>query len=395
MKEMKKEVRELLSIKQEFVGLCTDPSLLVGLKEALTHLEAKWSGLQEAFGRRLPEAGDLTELDLSSEDGYRLSSTTNSLNSSVGEEGMVLQEFRAAFQEVSAWLDTAEHQLGRRSRRPSEDRQLGAQLLNLQPKVESLGAMAVRIVETYTTQRPDVEPEMELLGHRWENIVAKIEKSSNFSVVEVEQIRTTISHLTIPPPRPVITSGGGVTTSEPEEIATLPEEGATLERRLLQESSRDSSPEFFSASPRTPRSPDKTVSPRSRLTSPRSPYMSPRSQDSSAASSTDKSVSPRTTSEDASRKSSSVDQRSSSSPDRNGTDISLETTTLKESLPPAGKPSCSPPVKTPPPTKPKPRWYVESLREKRPSSPTLPSTCSVQPVQQAGQIVMRDCHVTF
>ena len=321
---MKKEVREVLSVKQEFTSLCADPSLLVGLKDSLSSLETKWSSLRDAFSLKLPEGEGMAELDLSGEDGCRLTSPASvSLNSSSGEEGLVLQEFRAAFQEISLWLDKAEQQL-EKTRRPSEDRQLEEQILSLHPKVESLGAMAVRIVDKFTSQRLDVEPEMEILSQRWESVLTKIETASKLSEVQSEQIRTTIAQLIVPLPNPVTTSA----SSEPEEISTLPEEISTLPEEIStlpedsneerrgdfneRDSSRDSSPEFFSASPRTP--------------------------------------------------------------ERNGHDS--KDNVFTESPSKTAK-------KTPPPTKPKPKWYIESLQE----TASVPSTCSpissssVPPVQ--------------
>lgn len=302
MKIMKMEVREVLSIKQEFVSLCADPSLLVGLKDTLSSLESKWSILKDGIKQKLPENERfaVAELDLSGEGDFRLTSpASTSMNSSAGEEGLLLQEFRSAFQEISSWLETAEQILdGTKSK--EESRQLGEQILNLQPRVDSLGVMADRILEKFTSQSQEVEPEMELLGQRWENVLARIEECSNFSVVEVEEIKTTIAQLVIPVPDTVnITT----TVPEPEEISTLPEE--TNETRSWLDfndkigSSRDSSPEFFSASLRTP--------------------------------------------------------------EKNAKD-SQET--IVES-PKKGK--------TPPPTKPKPRWYVESVQE----ACSVTSSCSV------------------
>ena len=86
----------------------------------------------------------MRDLSLDSEDGERLMSPAGN---SFGEEGQQLHEFRAAFHEVSSWLDQAERKL-ERERRESEDRKLGEQL---RPKVENLGAMAVRIVERFTS----------------------------------------------------------------------------------------------------------------------------------------------------------------------------------------------------------------------------------------------------
>jgi len=110
MRDRKHDIREVLAIKQEFVSLCADPSLLVGLKESLTGLESKWSALRDELRRRLPEGetttSDMAELDLSGDESYRLTSPATTLNHSIssssgsggGEEAVALHEFRAAFQ---------------------------------------------------------------------------------------------------------------------------------------------------------------------------------------------------------------------------------------------------------------------------------------------------------
>ncbi len=111
MRDRKHDIREVLAMKQEFVSLCADPSLLVGLKESLTGLESKWSALRDELRRRLPEgetSSDMAELDLSGDESYRLTSPATTLNHSIssssgsggGEEAVALHEFRAAFQAV-------------------------------------------------------------------------------------------------------------------------------------------------------------------------------------------------------------------------------------------------------------------------------------------------------
>ena len=85
-------------------------------------------------------------------------------------------------------------------------------------KVESLGTMAVRVAEQFSSQREDVHGEMVSLGGRWEAVVSKIEPG--FSLVEVEQIKTTISQMVIPPSTLV----QAATVPDEEEIMTLAEE---------------------------------------------------------------------------------------------------------------------------------------------------------------------------
>ena len=225
MREMKIAVRELLGVKAEFLGLVSDPSLLGGLGELLAGLEARWNRLKALLEEELSEGGEVEDTELPdlaldlescSISSGSVERTSAGLESGPGEEtSPALLEFRAVFQEVSAWLDTAEKRL-ERVRRASEDRQLEEQVVVLGPKVESLATMAVRVAEQFVGQREDVQGEMVSLGGRWEAVVSKIRERPGFSLVEVEQIRTTISQLVIPPS----------SLQDEEEIMTLPEESS-------------------------------------------------------------------------------------------------------------------------------------------------------------------------
>ena len=219
MRDMKVQVGELLEVKAEFHSLVSEPGLLGGLGELLAGLEARWSKVKSLLEEELSESGDVSEVELPelALDMESISSTEGPLDtSSHAEEGPALQEFRAVFHEVAGWLDTAERRL-ERERRASEDRQLEEQLVVLRPKVDNLGAMAVRVAEQFSSQREDVQGEMVNLGGRWDAVVARIEANPDFSLVEVEQIKTTISQLTIPP--------SNVGVQDEEEIMTLAEEG--------------------------------------------------------------------------------------------------------------------------------------------------------------------------
>jgi hypothetical protein len=163
--------------------------------------------------------------------------------------------------------------------------------------MESLTAMAISIVERFSAQQADVEPEMEHLEQRWESVAAKIERCADAD--SVGQVRPTVVKSSLAAPVDPLT------TTSSEEIMTLPEEG--------QDSSRDSSLEFHSAA---------------------SPHTPPQKQ---------------------------------SSLERAGSSVEAKSTVT------------SPTIKTPPPTLPKPRWYIESLQE--PSSQTS-SVPSPPPVQQ-------------
>ena len=113
MKIMKLKVRELLSVKTEFIGLCGDPTLLSGLKEILSGLEAKWSEVKVMVEDVAASASgehkvDLKDLSLDSDEGERIESPV--ANSST-EESFLLHEFREAFQEICRWLEETEKRL--------------------------------------------------------------------------------------------------------------------------------------------------------------------------------------------------------------------------------------------------------------------------------------------
>ena len=168
MKVMKLKVRELLGVKTDFIGLVSDPSLLVGLKEILAGLEAKWSEVKVLVEEVSGETKeDLKDLSLDSDDGERIGSPV--ANNST-EESLLLQEFREVFQEISSWLETAEKQLDK----PGTKYNFDAELQKFRPKIDNLGHMAIRIVEKFANQSVDIEPEIESLQLRWRMIVKKI-----------------------------------------------------------------------------------------------------------------------------------------------------------------------------------------------------------------------------
>ena len=258
MRQMKVKVRELLAVKAEFLSLASDPSLLGGLSELMAGLETRWSKVKGLLEEELSESNEAEEVELPELVLDKLDNKSTSSLAGVEsrevleqaeEEGAVLHEFREVFQEVAGWLDKAEKQL-ERARRASEDRQLEEQVVLLRPKVESLGTMAVRVAEQYSSQREDVHGEMVSLGGRWEAVVSKIEPG--FSLVEVEQIKTTISQLVIPPAALV----QATSVPDEEEIMTLAEEQLPdLEEQVAsspqKEKSRASSKEKSKSPPPT------------------------------------------------------------------------------------------------------------------------------------------------
>ena len=260
MRQMKVKVRELLAVKAEFLSLASDPSLLGGLSELMVGLETRWSKVKGLLEEELSESNEAEEVELPELVLDKLDNKSTSSLAGVEsrevleqaeEEGAVLHEFREVFQEVAGWLDKAEKQL-ERARRASEDRQLEEQVVLLRPKVESLGTMAVRVAEQYSSQREDVHGEMVSLGGRWEAVVSKIEPGFSLVEVEVEQIKTTISQLVIPPAALV----QATSVPDEEEIMTLAEEQLPdLEEQVAsspqKEKSRSSSKEKSKSPPPT------------------------------------------------------------------------------------------------------------------------------------------------
>ena len=260
MRQMKVKVRELLAVKAEFLSLASDPSLLGGLSELMVGLETRWSKVKGLLEEELSESNEAEEVELPELVLDKLDNKSTSSLAGVEsrevleqaeEEGAVLHEFREVFQEVAGWLDKAEKQL-ERARRASEDRQLEEQVVLLRPKVESLGTMAVRVAEQYSSQREDVHGEMVSLGGRWEAVVSKIEPGFSLVEVEVEQIKTTISQLVIPPAALV----QATSVPDEEEIMTLAEEQLPdLEEQSTssphKETSRSSSKEKSKSPPPT------------------------------------------------------------------------------------------------------------------------------------------------
>ena len=230
MKNMKCRVRELLAVKTELISLCGDPSLLSGLKELLAGLEARWSEvkvmLQEAVGEG--EEVEMKDLSLDSDDeAVKLESP--------GEESLLLQEFRAEFQDICAWMDDTERML-------EENSEVVMGQLS-EGKIDNLAAMAMKITEKFSDQSVDIEPEIEALKQRWRSIVTKMEQKKSLQI-----------KATPPVAKPAV-------LTDPEEIVTLPEEPedqqsilqTPLKRSFPVESFVNYKPELSSVSSKIPR----------------------------------------------------------------------------------------------------------------------------------------------
>ena len=109
----------------------------------------------------------------------------------------------------------------------SQERAIGQELDEWKPKIGNLRKMAEKLVQLFVSQKDDVEPEMAKIDQRWDHIVREVEKrikaNEAFRMVEVEEIKTTISHLSIP-----VTSEPIVTVTQPSPIIDPDEEIETL-----------------------------------------------------------------------------------------------------------------------------------------------------------------------
>ena len=126
------------------------------------------------------------------------------------------------------------------------------------------------MAEQFSSQREDVHGEMVSLGGRWEAVVSKIEPG--FSLVEVEQIKTTISQMVIPPSTLVQDEEEIMTLAE-EQLPDLEEQVALPEKTLEQEGrsmllEQESRP-ILEQEGRSSRSKEKSKSPPPTLPKPR------------------------------------------------------------------------------------------------------------------------------
>ncbi len=342
MRALKNDVNVLLSLKQEFVSLCNDDACLTGLKDALKILYSDWAAVLKMINSKLPESNQLSmaDLDISEDEASKVTNDTNSsLNStgSSGDESILLSEFRDLFQEISTWLEDTEERIN------GKDQNIGEQIIKYQPKVDQLGDMASRLLDRYSNNREDIEPEMENLGQRWESILGKILKQANQSSDSsevLEEIKSSQVQLeTLPeeleqqedscrrrgsdqhnkPGTPEGSDLNNSATSDPEEISTLPEDsfmsgppGGTTRDIYLAEGN---------------------IAEHSEL-----------ERDSNA--------------EGDNSTSSEKSKRDAASPSRNSSS--------KESSP------SKIPRKTAPPTRPKPQWYVDSMRVVQDEVHTIP-----------------------
>ena len=225
------------SINCKFFEYC-NPSLLTTLRESTLRLDEKWSKAHESLLEVLAsirkseenglEAVDESLIQVADDlDELKISETRKLSSMSTQDETPLLDEFRTAFQEVSRWINKAEAQLG--TNRASQERVIGQEIDEWAPKMGDLRKMAEKLVQLFVNQRQDVEPEMASLHLRWEHIVKEVEKrikaNQAFRMVEVEEIKTTISHLSIPLSEPVVTVTQPSPIVDPdEEIETLIED---------------------------------------------------------------------------------------------------------------------------------------------------------------------------
>ena len=207
MLEKRETYEEIGKINANFFQHC-NPALLTTLKESMAGIDEKWGQVHEALLNKLvllrktpnldeSEVGQLSDQldDLKLSEKRKLSSMSQE-----NHDVPLLDEFRTAFQEVSVWINKAEAQLN--TNRESQERQVGQEIDDwARAKMSNLRQMAEKLVQLFVNDCNDVEPEMASLHLRWQHIVKEVEKrlraNQAFRMVEVEEIKTTISHLSI------------------------------------------------------------------------------------------------------------------------------------------------------------------------------------------------------
>ncbi len=132
---------------------------------------------------------------------------------------------------MSDWIESAEAKLvdlgtSSSDRRPSsQERELSLEVERWRPKVTDLRSLSEKLVTLFVEAggKDEKKEDVEKLGERWEDIVRQVEERlagrRSFQMVEVEEIRTTISHLSITSPTP--TTAATSTTSS-TSTATAP-----------------------------------------------------------------------------------------------------------------------------------------------------------------------------
>ena len=241
MLEYRSTYEEINKINASFFQQC-NPSLLTTLKESMTSLDEKWNQVHEVLTGHLTLINSsmqsmmeeseistlsdhLAELKLSSE--KRKLSSDHHHGAERQAAPILLDDFRTAFQEVSVWINKAEAQLN--TNRQSQERQVGQEIDDwARAKMSNLRQMAQKLVELFVKDSNDVEPEMASLHLRWQHIVQEVEKRlashQAFRMVEVEEIKTTISHLSITTDTATTAAATLQDYHPDEEIVTLIEE---------------------------------------------------------------------------------------------------------------------------------------------------------------------------
>ena len=247
MLEYRSTYEEISKINGSFFQHC-NASLLTTLKESMTSLDEKWNQVHDILTGQLTLiasqsmmeeteistlSDNLAELKLGNQK-RKLSDMQNHPE----KQAPLLDDFRTAFQEVSVWINKAEAQLN--TNRQSQERQVGQEIDDwARAKMSNLRQMAEKLVELFVKDSNDVEPEMASLHLRWQHIVQEVEKRLGshqaFRMVEVEEIKTTISHLTI------------TTDTATPSMATLPDYHPDEEIETLIEEDEEDDNESASA----------------------------------------------------------------------------------------------------------------------------------------------------
>ena len=253
MSQMKENVSDIHESLEQFLELGKGAPMNE-LKESVRALESRWAKL---LGRleRLRDASaipkhkiDLQALTLAS----RKTSNVAPCDVHVIDDEPLVKDFRSAYQKTLSFIEETEAKLADLNRSPKEKDSLQRDLGEWKPEMSRLRTLAEKLVQQFVSQRGEVEPEMKALDRRWADIIQQVElrlqKNQSFKMVEVEEIKTTISQMTIPTTS-VATTSKAFDENDDEVINTLPEEESDRKRRIDRETNSSSEKRPKSSSP--------------------------------------------------------------------------------------------------------------------------------------------------
>lgn len=215
---------------QEELYLLRDASQLPQLKETTRVLESKWakvlSKLEKRHDQLVKGKPQWAKKEIDVVDFNQLKLSPVKEKPPIREATPpLISEFRNKLRNASIWLGDIEGKMA--SDRDSEQQALGQEVEQWRPKISELKKLSEKIVSSLANRRQDVEPGMKELDRRWDSIIKQVEQKlkakEKFKVVEVENIKTTITDISVP-------ETTVMSPSDEDTIHTLPEDTTAVKR---------------------------------------------------------------------------------------------------------------------------------------------------------------------